>query len=282
MGLRDPRQSILFAQSVRRRDAGRAELPERDAPNLPAKARLPRMRIGYAELTVDVSPRPTRGKHARSCGVPARGHGVTGPERANRRRSGRPSPGERGGWSMKPCWRSSIRRLRSLSFVYAMRGLSVRQRRHALEPAPGGGSTPRRRKESGRRGGDEDGQYRSSLRPSLLESGVFTDAGGHARACRSSSPTTERFRVIAVAASGGSFWNRKRADSGSRNGGLWIRHCHDCAGRDVFECRGSGDQHEPRLDQRNGLFESNLSGAKRIRNPVRTGSGGGRGGDAFQ
>jgi alpha-2-macroglobulin len=185
------------------------ELSPSEAPNLPAKARLPRVRIGYAQLTVDVTSRrlgvtaiPDRAEYrpgdaaalnlsvrtAAGSGAPAR-VSVAVVDEAVLALLGTANPDP-------------------FSFFYAMRGLGVRTDDTRLDLRLGGEAQLEGEKGEAGGGGEEEGpEVRSDFLPvAYWNPAVFTDATGHARVTFKLPDNLTRFRVIAVAASEAEFF----------------------------------------------------------------------------
>jgi uncharacterized protein YfaS (alpha-2-macroglobulin family) len=180
------------------------EIPEAVAPDLPAKARLPRLRIGYAELSLDVSSRrlavtatsdreeylpgdratvDVRVRDASGAGTPAR-VSVAVVDESVLALIGTPLPDP-------------------FAFFYASRGLGVRTDDTRLSLRLG--AERQLLDEKGDAGGDgaSGPEYRSEFATVAHWSpAVFTDAGGRARVEVKLPDNLTRFRIVAVAAAG--------------------------------------------------------------------------------
>ncbi len=180
------------------------EIPEAVAPDLPLKARLPRLRIGYAELALDVSSRrlavtatsdreeyrpgdravvDVRVRDAAGAGTPAR-VSVAVVDESVLALIGTPIPDP-------------------FAFFYAPRGLGVRTDDTRLSLRLG--SEQQLEDEKGEAGGDgaSGSGYRSEFATVAHWSpAVFTDASGRARVDVKLPDNLTRFRIVAVAAAG--------------------------------------------------------------------------------
>lgn len=252
------------------------ELPERDAPNLPAKARLPRMRIGYAELAVDVSPRrlavtttPDRAEYrpgdmasldlnvqtAGGGGAPAR-VSVAVVDEAVLALLNTPDPDP-------------------FSFFYAMRGLSVRNDDTRLSLRQGAEAQLEEEKGEAGGGGEDEAQYRSEFATvAYWNPAVFTDPSGHARVSFKLPDNLTRFRVIAVAASGDDlFGTGKSGFRVTKPVTLDPALPRFALVGDAFEAAVLVTNRTGRSIKGTVVFESNLSGSKRNQESVRLGAG---------
>ncbi|HET9235535.1 MAG TPA: MG2 domain-containing protein, partial [Candidatus Eisenbacteria bacterium] len=190
------------------------ELSERDAPNLPTKARLPRVRIGYADLVVDVSSRhlvvtasPDRAEYRpgdmasldlqvhRSDGAGAAARiSVAVVDEAVLALLATPDPDP-------------------FAFFYAKRGLAVRTDDTRLNLRQGAEAQLEEEKGEAGGGGEDASQYRSEFATvAYWNPAVFTDANGRARVSFKLPDNLTRFRVIAVAASGEDFFGTGKGE----------------------------------------------------------------------
>ncbi|HYV51648.1 MAG TPA: alpha-2-macroglobulin family protein, partial [Dongiaceae bacterium] len=252
------------------------ELPERDAPNLPAKARLPRVRIGYAELAVDVSSRrldvtasPDRAEYrpgetasldlnvqtAGKAGTPAR-LSVAVVDESVLALLGTPDPDP-------------------FSFFYAMRGLSVRNDDTRLSLRQGAESQLEEEKGEAGGGGEDEDQYRSEFATvAYWNPAVFTDQSGHARLSFKLPDNLTRFRVIAVAASGDDlFGTGKSGFRVTKPVTLDPALPRFALVGDAFEAAVLVTNRTGRTIKGTVFFESNLNGSKRNQESVRLGAG---------
>ena len=179
------------------------ELPQREAPNLPDKARLPRMRIGYAQLQVDVSSRQLN-----ITASPDRAEYRPGDTASLDLQVTNVSHGVSSRVSVAVVDEAVLALLNTpepdpFSFFYAMRGLSVRNDDTRLSLRQGAEAQLEEEKGEAGGGGEDQDQYRSEFATvAYWNPAVFTDAAGHARVSFKLPDNLTRFRVIAVAASG--------------------------------------------------------------------------------
>ena len=180
------------------------ELSEAAAPGLPAKARLPRVRIGYAQLSLDVTSRqltvstvPDRQEHrpgdnvtvslrvrtASGAGTPAR-VSVAVVDEAVHALLNQPDPDP-------------------FSFFYAARGLALRNDDTRLRLRLGAEAVLEEGKGDAGGGGEDEPEVRSEFASvAYWHPALFTDTSGNARISFKLPDNLTRYRIVAVAASG--------------------------------------------------------------------------------
>ena len=210
-------------------------LAERDAPQLPASARLPRYAVGYATLRVDVSSRRLAVDVRSDANEYAPGGTAT--LEVDVRDAGGAAIAGRVGIAVVD---EAVLALLGtpvpdpFAFFYSTRGLGVRNADTRLRLSAGARAEAKALKgEAGGDGGGAGGEARSTFATTAYwNPNVRVDATGHARVTVKLPDNLTRFRVVAVAAAKQEFFGAGQPAS---------RHAGSRDSTGAATLRGPGD-----------------------------------------